>query len=234
MIPLSWFWGLFFKRPFMDIHKLINCASKKGFWTPNKESQVRIAVVSNSESGSSTEQWINKRESATEKSNLAPVVDDQRYYCCIVGHEQYHRRMVGQLSISTKSLLDQVKDLKHKDLDPSSDKTKTKQIFISRWHAFAISSLDGNTSMLLPCPKHPSYVRKWPAQRVSLTPLSNFFSISHQQWNILSVNNDGWKFKNGKIILAVNYDRCRDTYFGSSFPAFSKTNPLLPVLQQRE
>lgn len=90
----------------MDIHKLINCASKKGFWTPNKENQVRIAVVNNSESGSSTELWISKRESVTEKSDLAPVMDDQRCYCCTVGQEQCHKGMVGRLSISTKSLLD--------------------------------------------------------------------------------------------------------------------------------
>lgn len=63
-------------------------------------------------------------------------------------------------------------------------------------------------------------------------PLLNFFSISHQQWNIFSINNDGWKLKDSKIILAVNYLKCY-TYLGNSFSALSKTNLLLTVLQQR-
>lgn len=104
-------------------------------------------------------------------------------------------------------------------------KMKTRQIFISRWHAFAISSLDGNK---WGC--HIQSIQIWnendPLKEFHLLHCQIFsaFLIS-KKWNNLSVNNGDWKFKNAKIILAVNYHRNVISTLVAPFQPFQRLNP---------
>lgn len=93
----------------MDIHKLINCASKQNFWRP-KENQIRITIVY---------QAVPENHDVTGGSNrkIQPgsCPYDKQCYCCVVCHEKYDNGIAGRQIASTKSLLDQVKHLRHKE-----------------------------------------------------------------------------------------------------------------------